>query len=428
MTLSLFCKEQGASALITIVLWDFLKHHSSVREYLANLQRREKFAVAFFRRTCILAVQTLLVAAWRYWLNGESSPDFIYDQNPAGFSKDRFTRVFSVSWIYCLYIWDSIYPRYLCPDWSGRSIDLIEDTSDYRIGYVLALWTFAAFCSVSLVLGISPTAKKEQKYARSVVLMAFFAFLFSPFLLSSNLLVVVGLMKADRVIYLPLMGFCLMEALLFQYVFYHGTAYRASEPHRKRYFLPGTKCSAVGYLFVMVQLAFFAAKVHERNIAWSHPLNLWRSSHEINPRSHHTRYNCGYELSLQRRFEEAEQVLRPLADPHVEGPSNTFVYAMVLYNLKRCPESLDLIEEALFVVEEKRKEGGLRNSEEKLRRARSNLLVAKSYCTVDTTLAGKIMYDAVEADPTNGYAIEQASAMVQRVKAVQEMMGQNMQM
>ena len=43
---------------------------------------------------------------------------------------------------------------------------------------------------------------------------AFLGFLFAPFLLSSNILVVVGLMKADRVIYLPLMGFCLLEALV----------------------------------------------------------------------------------------------------------------------------------------------------------------------------------------------------------------------
>jgi hypothetical protein len=419
-----------------LVVFDFVKNHSSVREYLPRLLQRDDSAVTFLRRTCILTVQTLLVVAWRYWLNGESSPDFIYDQNPAGFSEDRFTRVFSVSLVYCFYIWDAIYPRYLCPDWSGQSIDLIEQTSDPRIVYVLALWTFAATCVISLIVGPPVGASKKHQNIRCVILLAFLAFLCSPFLLSSNLLVVVGLMKADRVIYLPLMGFCLLEALLFQCLFNDDTeapttAEESASSRRsdtRRYCLPGTRTSCLGYVAVLVQLFLFSTKVHERNVAWSHSLNLWRSSYEINPRSHHTQYNCGYELSLKRRYEEAEQVLRPLADPHVQGPSNTFVYAMVLFNLDRCEESLELIEEALYVVEEKRREGGLRNSEEKMRRAESNLKVAKAHCTKDTVLAGKIMYEAVQVDTTNAYAIEQASEMVKRVQAIQDMMEQRMKM
>jgi hypothetical protein len=66
-----------------------------------------------------------------------------------------------------------------------------------------------------MVVGISGgtnTAVLNDTTLRKVN-MAIWAFTFSPFLLSSNLLVVVGLMKADRVIYLPLFGFCLLEAL-----------------------------------------------------------------------------------------------------------------------------------------------------------------------------------------------------------------------
>ena len=440
MTLSLFSKEQGAITLISLVIYDFLTNHSSVKEYLIKLKLRDKEAEAFLRRTLILAVQTILVAGLRYWLNGESSPDFIYDQNPAGFSEDRFTRVFSVNWVYCLYIWDALYPRYLCPDWSGLSIDLIQDKSDPRVPYVLALWAFAAGCVASLVLGLpSSTATKRQQRIRRIVLLAFFSFTFSPFLLSSNLLVVVGLMKADRVIYLPLMGFCLLESLLFESVAYRTDASEeqplsvkdkssiATTTATTTSCLPETRISWWGYLLVLVQLFFFSTKVHERNVAWSHSLNLWMSAYEINRKSHHTMYNCGYELSLKRRYEEAEQVLRPLADPRVDGPGNSFVYAMVLFNLDRCDEALDLIDDALDRVQELRKIGGLRNSEEKLRRNESNLYVAKAYCTRDTVEAGKWMYEAVQIDMTNRYAVEQAQEMVKKVQAAQKMMEYRMQ-
>jgi len=198
MVCSVFSKEQGATTLMSLVAYDFIRNHSSVREYLGELLRKEERAVAFLRRTVVLASETLLVVGWRYWLNGETSPDFIFDQNPAGFSKDRFTRVFSVSWVYCLYIRDALYPIFLGPDWSGLGIDLIEDWSDKRILGVLALWCFATICLCSLFVGASKTSSTTAVEVRQIGLMAFFAFLFIPFLLSSNLLVVVGLMKADR--------------------------------------------------------------------------------------------------------------------------------------------------------------------------------------------------------------------------------------
>jgi len=131
------------------------------------------------------------------------------------------------------------------------------------------------------------------------------------------------------------------------------------------------------------------------------------SAHRVNSRSRHTLYNRGYELSLAKRFPETEVVLRPIANPHVDGPSNTFVYAMVLYNSNRCPEASGYIESALNVVEQLRNGDGPRNTARSLDRTKSNLLVAKAYCTKDVVASGQIMYDrqimydAVHADPSN---------------------------
>ena len=421
MFFSLFSKEQGATTLISLVIYDFLRNHESVHRYLEDLlEKRDCRAVAFLRRTIILAIQTVALAGFRYWLNGETSPDFIFDQNPAGFSTDRLTRTFSLSWVYCLYVLDAVFPKYLCPDWSGLSIDLIENGSDKRIWWVLALWTFAAWCTFSLFYGPTSKDKSTQlgKDGRTVVLMAFFAFTFSPFLLSSNILVVVGLMKADRVIYLPLLGFCLLEAQLFKTLL-DGVA------KTKRQAFTGSLTHWTGYLLFMTQLLLLTRKTHERNHAWSNSLSLWVNAFDINPRSHHTMYNCGYELSIKQRYEESEYVLRPIGNPRVDGPSNTFVYVMVLYNLHRCDEAMLYIKEAYQVLDEKRTAGGPRNLKHMLDRSESNLMIAEAHCTEDLTQKGKIMYDAVQKDQTNPYAIQQAKALMERLDKLRELQKAN---
>ena len=418
MFLSLFSKEQGATTLISLVVYDFCQNHVCVEKYLEDLlEKRDAKAIAFLRRTLILAVQTVLVCGFRYWLNGETSPDFIFDQNPAGFSEDRFTRAFSVSWVYCLYVLDAVFPKYLCPDWSGRSIDLITDGSDKRIWAVLALWAFGALCTASMLLGPPEGATKFYKECRRVTLMAFFAFLFSPFLLSSNILVVVGLMKADRVIYLPLLGFCLMEALLFKGIF-------TQIAKTKRHAFTGSLTHWLAYSLIMLQLGLLTAKLHERNHAWSNSLSLWLNAYKINPRSHHTMYNCGYELSLKQRYEEAEHVLRPIGNPRVDGPSNTFVYVMVLYNMGRCDEAIEYMDEAKAVLDEKRAAGGARNLPHMLDRTESNLMVARAHCTEDIADKGRLMYDAVQKDQTNPYAVQQAQSLMERIDTLKKLQEQ----
>jgi protein O-mannosyl-transferase len=430
LTLSVFSKEQGATTLIALIIYDFIQNHVSVVDYIKNaiLYYRTNQecgstlptpSMLFLNRALILAMQNAAVALWRYYLNGATQPDFVSDQNPAGMAKDRFTRVFSVSWVYCLYIWDSIYPVNLGPDWSGKSIDLIESFHDRRIIGVLLLWTFAVVCVYSLIFGIQPSAvdqpvSKNLLETRRILLISFFGFLCCPFLLSSNLLVVVGLMKADRVIYLPLMGFALLEALLVKKIFFPQVPMddsKSTGSTRK-----GSTRRDLGYLLVLLQLTCFSAKLHERNVAWSHSLNLWTAAFMVNSRSHHTRYNCGYELSLKQRYAEAEYVLRPIGNPRVDGPTNTFVYAMVLYNLQRCDEAQPLLDEAFLVIEENRRTGGPRNVESNLIRTKSNLLVAQAFCTSEIQKSAQTFFNAVQIDPTNDYAVDQANKMVQQLE------------
>mmetsp|Transcript_12535 Transcript_12535/g.29681 ORF Transcript_12535/g.29681 Transcript_12535/m.29681 type:complete len:708 (+) Transcript_12535:41-2164(+) len=467
MTLSMFSKEQGATTLISLVAWDFLTYHGNLmslqRKFFLTVDETKKDsngeerqsenngdhegaakfdraeARQFVGRTVILAIQTLVIIGWRFILNGESSPDFIEAQNPAGFAKDRFTRAFSITWVYCLYIRDALYPYYLSPDWSGISIDLVSSLKDPRAMIVLALWYFAAQSFWSMIVGagmdsdsvggavsskevIKDSSNKSIEYnsfwnetTLRQVNIAVWAFTFSPFLLSSNILVVVGLMKADRVIYLPLFGFCLLEALLLSKFIKGAVRMRPSFERRKEQLFWGA------HFFLMFQLIILSGKNHDRNMAWSHSLKLWGAAYAVNPKSYHTMYNYGYELSLKQRFVEAEAVMRPIGSARVDGPTNTFVYAMVLFNLQQCDRSNVLLKEAFEVIEERRKEGGPRNTESSLSRTTSNLLVAKAHCTEDPHEKGRVLYEAVETDPTNEYAISMATNYMNQLKQFEEL-------
>ena len=225
-------------------------------------------------------------------------------------------------------------------------------------------------------------------------------------------------LSVGTVIYLPLLGFAMLEALLFQTVFGQLPQVPANNTPSLRSRLSVPPKYSAGLVLVLLQLLCFSVKLHERNVAWSDQLRLWLSAYQVNSRSHHTIYNAGYELSLKKRFAEAEQILRPIGSPRVEGPSNTFVYAMVLFNLGLCDVAQPLIDDAMVVIEEKRRTGGPRNTESSLARVKSNMLVAQAYCMPDLTQSGKIMYDAVKADPSNQYAVDQALQVVRRLEAI----------
>lgn len=424
MTLSLFSKEQGATTLISLVLYDFLTHYGTVVVLWKKMIKQDSQAIRLVVRTIVLAIQTVLVVLWRYILNGETSPDFIYDQNPAGFAEDRFTRAFSIPWVYCLYIRDAIYPFYLSPDWSGLSIDLITDIKDPRAMCVICLWYFAAISFWSMVVGRGGKEDKEEEQQSLLDgptirtgNMAIWAFIFSPFLLSSNILVVVGLMKADRVIYLPLFGFCLLEALLLKKVFLKGVETFSSPTfatNKERLYW------MANFLFIF-QVSVYTSRTHARNLAWSNSLRLWESAYAINPRSYHTMYNYGYELSIKQRYAEAEAVMRPIGNARVNGPSNVFVYAMVLMNLGRCDDADRFLDIAFDVIDEKRAANTIRDSESSLSRTESNLLVARAHCEGDMYERSRLLYDAVQTDPSNEYAVGLAQEQVKRMKHIEEL-------
>jgi hypothetical protein len=80
------------------------------------------------------------------------------------------------------------------------------------------------------------------------------------------------------------------------------------------------------------------------------------------------------------------------------------------------------------VLEEKRAEGGTRFTPQAVARIESNLLVARAFCSDDIAITGQIMYNAVETDPTNEYALQQAMSVLKKVEAAKMIQQNRMKM
>ena len=97
---------------------------------------------------------------------------------------------------------------------------------------------------------------------------------------------------------------------------------------------------------------------------------------------------------------------------------------MVLYNLKRCEEANVLLDYAFEIIDEKRRAGGVRDTASSLGRSESNLLVARAHCTENFEERGRTLYDAVQADPTNDYAVGLAHQFMEHMEKYNEMKAQ----
>lgn len=140
--------------------------------------------------------------------------------------------------------------------------------------------------------------------------------------LTANLLVPIGTVFAERLLYLPMAGLAMAVAALGATVMAAASA--ASRPVLLRVLLPG---------MALLILSLLAATTLHRERDFAHDLSLWRATVAAVPTSAKARYNHARSLSAHGRDHEAaaeyRQVLSILADKveanarqHVEAATN----------------------------------------------------------------------------------------------------------
>ncbi|GMG15313.1 unnamed protein product [Phytophthora fragariaefolia] len=124
--------------------------------------------------------------------------------------ESRLTRTLSYAHVHAWYLWKLVWPRWLSFDYGYNTIPVIESLGDPRNGYTLLAYAVVFVGLRSAVLQFWGSSKTPPS---SLLLMSI-AFGVIPFVPASNIFFPVGTVVAERLMYFPSVGFCLLVGCL----------------------------------------------------------------------------------------------------------------------------------------------------------------------------------------------------------------------
>jgi tetratricopeptide (TPR) repeat protein len=206
-----------------------------------------------------------------------------FGDNPlmsAGFWTARLTAIKVIG----KYLWLFLWPARLSADYSYNAVPLF--------GWHLADWEDAkALIALAVCLGAALLAVRWYRTRKP--LFFFLAFFFVALAPTSNLVVLIGSIMAERFVYLPSIGLagCVVAAI-------YALGRQVS---RRRLLVVRSAWIALGFLCLAC-----AVRTYARNFDWVDDLSLWTSGVEVCPESAKTHNNLGSALAqLPGRLPEA---------------------------------------------------------------------------------------------------------------------------
>ena len=191
-------------------------------------------------------------------------------------------------WLYLCFVnsWLLLDPSFLCADWTMGTIPLLTTVTDLR--NLLTLATFVMIISLGLY-GVS--GKSPKALILGLALMLF------PYIPASNLFFPVGFVVAERVLYIPSMGFCMLVALGVQALAKTGRILRA-----------------ILYFSLFFLLLTHSLKTLTRNRDWHSDVTLFSSAIQHNPGNGKVYNNLGHEMERAENYTFAEHLFRKAAE------------------------------------------------------------------------------------------------------------------
>jgi tetratricopeptide (TPR) repeat protein len=255
-----------------------------------------------------------------------------YSENPlvgAGFWTARLTAVKAIGKFLWLFLW----PAHLSADYSYNAVPLfgwrLTNWEDAKALIALAVLLGAALLTYLLAVRWRRTGKP---------LLFFLVFFFVALSPTSNLIVLIGSIMAERFLYLPSVGLagCIVAAV---YVI-------GRRPSLQRRVAAPVAWAALG----LVCLAF-TARTYARNFDWQDGLSLWTSAVKVCPGSAKSHYNLAKELEhIPGRLPEAIAQYREAVriEPDRPDARNNLGDALLLIP-GGLPEAIDEYQAALRI-------------------------------------------------------------------------------
>ncbi|XP_051917622.1 protein O-mannosyl-transferase TMTC2 isoform X2 [Hippocampus zosterae] len=342
---SMLWKELGVTVLALSALYDIcVLHRLKLRQIVILLYKRNN--VHLLLNVFLLAAWGVILLACRLYWMGNKPPNFSNSDNPAADSPCLLTRTLTFFYLPAVNFWLLLCPITLSFDWSMDTLPLIRSLADWRnahtllfyLGFMLLAW-FSVWkrprtkgtdsngkahlfsngkngnsnghsyqnhehehvnnsCMTTHINSAQNGNKKAHESRTSLpttenVVAFSLGLLAIPFLPATNLFFYVGFVIAERLLYIPSMGFCLLVAVGLR------SLYVRLRKRSSRTFL--VYCSATVILL-------FGVKTVLRNRDWENEEMLYKSGISVNPAK--AWGNLGNVLKSQGKMEEAEQAYR----------------------------------------------------------------------------------------------------------------------
>eukprot|EP00062_Callorhinchus_milii_P013448 gi/632961538/ref/XP_007896811.1/ PREDICTED: transmembrane and TPR repeat-containing protein 1 isoform X3 [Callorhinchus milii] len=283
-TCAMLVKETGVTVFGVCVIYDLLilcPRRPLLNPSSHKIRGLVKAGTPFLKRAAFVTIYVVAILFFRVWIMGGSMPNFSEQDNPASFSPHLLTRFLTYSYLLVFNAWLLLAPITLCYDWQVGSIPLVESLWDARnvatAAFVLGILLLTFTCLLS-----------AQRLEHREILVGLL-FLALPFVPASNLFFRVGFVVAERVLYMPSMGYCILVV--------HGVK-------RLRAVLSKWGASIV-MLSTLLLLGLFFWKTVRQNEVWLSRESLFRAGVQTLPLNAKVHYNYANFLKDQGRQSEA---------------------------------------------------------------------------------------------------------------------------
>ncbi|XP_071831327.1 protein O-mannosyl-transferase TMTC3-like isoform X2 [Apostichopus japonicus] len=310
-TLAMLCKEQG----ITIVaiccgyemFWLRKVNFSKGLHLAETLFRKPRNLPGWFNKSLQRMISLILFGVGllilRIYLMGTNMPIFTKDDNPAAVAPTP-VRQLTQWYLLPINVWLLLYPYPLLCDYTRGTIPLVQSITDPRN---LATLTFIITLSVISGRALMGHTKTSRQLC---VALSFVVF---PFLPASNLFFRVGFVVAERILYVPSIGFSMLIAMGMK---------RLTHVKRLR---------KLAYLIFILTIGLHAAKTIRRNIDWKSAKTLYMSGLHIARNNSKLWNNAGHMFFADNDMSTALQYFKQgtIEDP---GHISSYIYVGRTYH------------------------------------------------------------------------------------------------
>ncbi|KAM3727926.1 Protein O-mannosyl-transferase TMTC4 [Dirofilaria immitis] len=283
--IALFSKEQGIVVMPLCAIFDIFATNISPIHFVNAYKKRmnnyccnnkaDKNTTYMLNRyydcicrviICSLICATLLIL--RFSISGFQSPQFSPNDNLIIGCPSIFLRLINYCYIYMLYIWLQLYPIHLCFDYSMGCLKLIESINDLRFLIPITFIIGATVLIIQIIRGYF-----EKQYRLQSFSIIFYIITFLP---ASNIFITVGFVIAERVLYLPSIGFCIFTVSIYEWM---------------EEFMIKNKGENILKSIIIIIIVMLLAKSYKRSMEWGNELDLYKSGLEVCPNNAKIHYN-----------------------------------------------------------------------------------------------------------------------------------------